>query len=323
MTTLKWGLIGCGDISKKRIAPALRDLENCELIAVNRANYNLAEEFAKEFGAQKWYKDWYDLVTDPEIEAVYIATPVNLHAEQTIAAAEAGKHVLCEKPMALHVRECDAIIKTCEKNHVKLGIAYYRHFYPVVQRIQEILTSGLIGQPIIAEINAFEWFNRKPGEPRYWLLEKEKAGGGPMMDFGCHRIEVMLHVFGSVRDIQSQLLQLHFERDVEDTAYVSLVFQQNVHGIIRVTHAAFEPQDTLNIYGTRGTLKVPVLNGGLLTITKEDGERHEEHLPHSNVHQPLIDDFTKAVLEDRNPAVDGTIGREVTRILDRIYYTSA
>jgi predicted dehydrogenase len=108
MTTLKWGLIGCGDISRKRVAPALRDLPNCNLVAVSRANFELAESFAREFGARKTYQHWQDLIADNEIDAVYIATPVHLHAEQTIASATAGKHVLCEKPMALDVAHVTA-----------------------------------------------------------------------------------------------------------------------------------------------------------------------------------------------------------------------
>src|SRR5206468_12923889 len=100
MRSLKWGLIGCGDIAQKRVAPALRDLPQCELQAITRSQADLAESFANEFGARKWYSTCSELLADKEIEAVYIATPVHLHAAQTIAAAEAGKHVLCEKPMA-------------------------------------------------------------------------------------------------------------------------------------------------------------------------------------------------------------------------------
>src|SRR5262245_33979092 len=102
-TVLKWGLIGAGDIVRKRIAPALRDLPNCNLIAVARNRAELAEKFAREFEIPRWYADWRELVNDPDIDAVYIATPVYLHAEQTIAAAQNGKHVLCEKPMAMNV----------------------------------------------------------------------------------------------------------------------------------------------------------------------------------------------------------------------------
>lgn len=319
MEKFRWGLIGCGDISRKTIAPALNTLEQCELLAVARANYALAKSFAQEFGAKRWYEHWQDLLADGEIDAVYIATPVYLHAEQAIAAAKAGKHVLCEKPMALHAKDCERMIEACRTHDVSLGIAYYRHFYPVITRVKDIIMSGEIGEPVIAEIQAFEWFDRKPGEPRYWLLEKEMAGGGPMMDFGCHRIEVLQHLFGDVKEMQSQIFNVHFKREVEDTAYVSLFFEDHTHGIIRVTHAAYEARDTLDIFGTKGTIHVPVLNSGILTVNNEKGERTEHHPPHLNSHQPLIEDFTHAVLEKRKPAVDGLVGREVTSVIDRIY----
>src|SRR6267143_5479105 len=119
MKEFGWGLIGCGDIAQKRVAPAIRDSPSSELIAVNRAQSERAAAFAKQFGARRWYLDWKKLLRDEEVEAVYIATPVHLHAEQTIAAAEAGKHVLCEKPMAMNVRECDAMIAACANNNVQ------------------------------------------------------------------------------------------------------------------------------------------------------------------------------------------------------------
>ena len=139
-------MIGCGDIARKRVAPALRDGAGCELAAVSRARAELAEGFAREFGARRWHADWHELVRDPEIDAVYVATPVDLHAPQTIAAAEAGRHVLCEKPMALTTAQCRAMIDACRANGVRLGVAYYRHFYPVLRRIREILAAGEIGR---------------------------------------------------------------------------------------------------------------------------------------------------------------------------------
>src|SRR5918911_4265141 len=158
----RWGLIGCGDIAHKRVAPALRDLHNCDLVAVSRADSDKAESFAREFGASRWYRDWRELIADEEVEAIYVATPVHLHAEQTIAAAEAGKHILCEKPMAMSVEECDRMIAACEANQVKLGVAYYRHHYPIIERIREILKTGEIGRPVIAQVNAFERFEPGP-----------------------------------------------------------------------------------------------------------------------------------------------------------------
>lgn len=316
---IRWGLIGCGDIARKRVAPALRDLHNCELVAVSRANFDKAEAFAREFGASRWYEDWRQLLADEEIEAIYIATPVHLHAEQTIAVAEAGKHVLCEKPMAMSVEECDRMIAACEANHVMLGVAYYRHQYPVIERIQTILKMGEIGRPIIAQMNAFERFEPDLSHPRRWLLKKEMSGGGPMFDFGCHRIEVLINLFGQVKEIRSLVGNVLFDREVEDTATALLQFEGGTQALLSVTHAAAEPQDTLKIFGSNGSIHVARLNEGEIKITTNDGERVETHTPHPNLHQPLIDDFVQAVLNKRDPQVDGHNGREVARINEEIY----
>ncbi|NBO65495.1 MAG: gfo/Idh/MocA family oxidoreductase [Acidobacteria bacterium] len=314
-----WGLIGCGDISRKRVAPALGELDGCELIAVNRGRPELAPGFAQEFGARRWYADWRDLLTDREVEAVYLATPVDLHADQTIAAAEAGKHVLCEKPMAINGAECDRMIDACEANGVKLGIAYYRHFYPVIQRIKELLLLGDIGQPVLARINAFEMFNPPPGSDRYWLLEPARSGGGPMMDFGCHRIEVLINLLGPVLGADSLHSSARLERQVEDTSLASFRFASGAVATLAVSHAAWEPQDTLDIFGERGSFHVPVLNSGQLTIRTKDGDRVEHHPPHSNIHLPLIEDFVISLRACRPPKVDGHQGREVARVEDLIY----
>ncbi len=133
---LNWGLIGCGDIVKKRVGPALRDLDNCNLLAVSRANPELVEECARDFGAKRWYHRWWELLDDGEIEAVYIATPPHLHEEQAIAAAERGKHIICEKPMSLSVEGCKRMIDAAKINGVSLSVAYYRHFYPIIRRVK-------------------------------------------------------------------------------------------------------------------------------------------------------------------------------------------
>ena len=310
-TPIKWGLIGCGDIARKRVAPALRDAPMCELIAVSRARAELAESFARDFGARRWHSDWRELVADEEIDAVYVATPVHLHSEQTIAAAEAGKHVLCEKPMAMDVAECDRMIAACRANGVKLGVAYYRHFYPVVRRVKELLDSRELGVPIIAQINAFEWFDPEPSNPRAWLIQKEFSGGGPMFDFGCHRIEVLLNVFGAVREVKATLANTYFHREVEDLATAIFQFESGTCATLTVAHSAREPQDTLDVFCSQGSIHIPVLNQGTMRVLSSAGERTEKHPNNSNIHQPLIEDFANAVLQNRDPKVSGEIGREV------------
>jgi len=258
-------------------------------------------------------------MADPEIDAVYIATPVDLHAEQMIAAAEAGKHVLCEKPMALTVADCDRVSSACDEAGAKVGIAYYRRFYPVLDRMKQIMAAGEIGRPVMARINAFESFNPAPGEPRHWLIEKARSGGGPMMDFGCHRIEVLMNLLGPINRTIAFTDQVRLQREVEDTAGAFFHCKSGAHAALLVSHATFESQDTLDVFGSEGTLRVPVLNEGQLHIKTHVDERVESHPPHANLHQPLVEDFVNALLADHAPSVGADVGREVQRIEELIY----
>jgi len=319
-STLGWGLIGCGDIAARRVAAALRDTPGSALVAVARARAELAEQFAREHGARRAHARWPDLVRDPEVTAVYVATPVRLHAEQAVAAAEAGKHVLCEKPMALDVAECARMRDAARAHGVRLGVAYYRHHYPVVARLRALLASGEIGAPVLAMVEAFEHFDPGPDHPRAWLLRRRESGGGPMMDFGCHRIEVLLDLLGPVAAVDGFPTNVRFrEREVEDTCVARLHFASGAEAVLAVSHAARESRDRVEIFASEGSAHVPVLNQGRLRLVAPSGTREEDHPPPANLHQPLVADFVRAVEEGRDPAVSGAIGLEVSRALDAIY----
>ncbi|HVO10341.1 MAG TPA: Gfo/Idh/MocA family oxidoreductase [Vicinamibacteria bacterium] len=323
MKGVRWGLIGCGDIAAKRVAAALGQARGSALVAVARARPQLAAAFAERHGAKRWHADWRDLLRDDEVDAVYVATPVHLHAEQAVAAAQAGKHVLCEKPMATDVAGCERMIAAARACGVRLGVAYYRHHYPVVTRLRELIASGEIGEPVLAEALAFEPFDVPPDDPRAWFLRRAQAGGGPMADFGCHRLEVLLDLLGPVAEVQGFPANLRFRnRDVEDTCVAHLRFRRGSLAVLTVTHAAHERRDTLSIFGSRGSAHAGVLNEGTLRVVTSAGSREERHPPHPNLHQPLVEDFVAAVLGGRAPAVSGEVGLDVSRALARIYGSS-
>jgi predicted dehydrogenase len=237
-----------------------------------------------------------------------------------VAALEAGKHVLCEKPMALDVAGCDRMIAAARHAKVRLGVAYYRHHYPLIARLREMVRSREIGRPVLAQAQAFEPFDLPAEHPRRWFLQKAEAGGGPMMDFGCHRIEVLLDLLGPVAEVRGFPTNVRFhQRDVEDTCVAHLRFQDGAEAVVAVTHAAEERRDTLQLFATAGSAHVDVLNEGGLRIVTTNGVREERHPPPANLHQPLVEDFVASVRVGGEPGVTGEVGREVSRVLAAIY----
>jgi predicted dehydrogenase len=221
--------------------------------------------------------------------------------------------------MALSVDECDRMIRAAEVAGVRLGIAYYRHFYPIVRRVEQLLAAGAIGAPVMAQLNAFELFDPAPDHPRAWLLDPALSGGGPMFDFGCHRIEVLLDLFGDVAEVGALRGNVLFDRRVEDAAIATLRFAPGPLAVVSVAHAAAEPQDTLHLFGSEGSIHVEQLNGSELRITRRGTETVELHPHAENVHLPLIQQFVDAVLGGGQPVVDGAAGRAVNRVLEAIY----
>ena len=234
MSQIRWGMIGCGDIAQRCVGPALTSLSTCELVAVSRREPSALQSCVNQFGAQKGYENWQDLCADDSIQAVYLASPVHLHGEQAVKAAECGKHVLCEKPLALDSGEGKAMIDAADQNGVHLGVAYYRHFFPVVLRMKEILAAGEIGDVMQIRIDAAETPLFSKDHPRYWIFEKEKAGGGCLMDFGCHRIEVLLYLQGEIARVKASTAKVYDRHDVEDAATLLLEFGSGAHGVLSV-----------------------------------------------------------------------------------------
>jgi predicted dehydrogenase len=319
MERIAWGLIGCGDIAHRRVGPALRDLDTCRFVALTRARADQAAECARELGAERACVDWRELVGDPEIQAVYIATPPHLHAEIAVAAAGAGKHVVCEKPMAPTVAEADAMIAACRKAGVRLSVAYYRHLYPAIARIREILSAGEIGTPLLVQLHAFEFFDLPPDHPRRWLFEPEISGGGALMDFGCHRIEVLLNLLGEPEEVRGLTGSGFSGRAVEDTAVALLRFKQGALGTVTVSTVLEEPRDTLDIFGSKGSLHVPAVNHGRFTVRSAAGTREEAYPCNENLHLPYLQAVTAALLAGDEPPVSGEQGREVTRVITEVY----
>jgi 1,5-anhydro-D-fructose reductase (1,5-anhydro-D-mannitol-forming) len=186
---LRWLVIGIGDITTKRVIPAIQAEPQSELTGIVTRD----SRKAKPYGVPT-YADLSIALNRSDVDAVYVATPVFLHAENTIESLRAGKHVLCEKPVAMNYAEACSMRDAAEEAGRTLGIAYYRRTYPKVNRALDLIRQGAIGVPVLAEANCHSWFS--PQDQEDWRFDPIRAGGGPLYDIGSHRIDLMNLLFG-------------------------------------------------------------------------------------------------------------------------------
>ena len=316
---IRWGIIGCGDVAKKRVARAIQNDANSKLGAVCRRDETKLQSFAEEFGVSVATTSADEVINSPEIDAVYIATPVNLHRPQTVAAAAAGKHVLVEKPMAMSTAECNEMIAACDTADVRLGVAYYRPFYPVVHRMQQLVQSGEIGKVLSVSATTCTPFAIDAGEDGYWRVLPEAGGGGALMDIGSHRLDLFLRMFGSVSDVKAQCSTVAASYQADDVSTLALRFESGIHGLLHCCFGSSTDPDEFAILGTNGRLVSRPLNGGELIIEHGREQIIEQHPPASNFNSPLIADFSVAILESRPPLVTGEAGRDVNLVMEQAY----
>jgi predicted dehydrogenase len=282
---LNWVVVGIGDISMRRVIPAIQAEPRSRLYGL------VTRDAAKAapYDARVW-TTLDEALADPAVQAVYVATPVFLHAPQTIQSLRSGKHVICEKPMAMNEAEARSMVQTAEETGLKFGVAYYRRAYPKVHRAKQLLEAGVIGRPVLAELTCHEWRDEK-GSQRSWLIDPAQAGGGPLYDIASHRIDVLNFLFGQPERAAGFLSNAVHQYAVEDNATVMIDYAGGVRGVVDVRWHSKIRRDECRIRGTEGEMELSPLNGPELVYP---GGR--ESLPvHANVHTPMIENFVDAV----------------------------
>lgn len=287
---LNWIVIGIGDISARRVIPAIQAEPRSKLYGVVTRD----PAKAANYGTKVW-TSLDEALADSAIDAVYVATPVFLHGPQTVASLRAGRHVMCEKPMAMNEAEARTMVQTAEATRRIFAVAYYRRGYPKVLRARQLLAAGAVGKPLLAQLTCHGWFDGKAYDgadhSRYWLVDPAKAGGGPLYDIASHRIDLLNYFFGQPQRVSAQLSNAVHHYAVEDNATVLIEYAGGVRGIVDVRWNSKIKRDECHIRGTDGEMEMTPLNGPELVYP---GGR--EHLPvHSNVHLPLIENFADAV----------------------------
>jgi 1,5-anhydro-D-fructose reductase (1,5-anhydro-D-mannitol-forming) len=281
---LNWIVIGIGDIVTRRVIPAIQAEPRSHLYGVVTRDPRKAAPYNTRI-----FTTLDEALSHPAVQAVYVATPVFLHAPQTIQSLRAGKHVLCEKPMAMNEAEARTMTQAADKSGKIFGVAYYRRFYPKVQRAKQLLESGIIGKPVLAELTNHMWFDGTG--PRSWLVDPAQAGGGPLFDIASHRIDVLNFLFGQPLRATGYLSNVVHHYAVEDNATVLIEYAAGVRAVVDVRWHSARNRDECRIRGTEGEVELSPLNGPDLVYP---GSR-EGLPPHANLHAPLIGNFVDAV----------------------------
>ena len=254
MQKLRWGVIGAGGIADRRTLPGMMLADNAELIAVMEINMEFAEKLRAKYNAKRAYDSAEALLADPEIDAVYIASPVVLHAKQAEMAADAGKQILIEKPLAMSSAEGEKVIEYCRSKGVRIAAGFMMRFGAYVMEMKKDIAEGKIGDVVSSYSQFTCWYPDMPGN---WRQSKSKGGGGALMDMGVHCIDLVQYVTGrKVKQVTAMNDTLTFKYEVEDS---SIVLMRLENGAQCVVQSNFNiPDDAakwrLEFFGTKGRM---------------------------------------------------------------------
>lgn len=291
MQEIKWGIIGCGEVTEIKSGPAFNKVPNSSLVAVMRRDAIKAADYAHRHGVPKWYSDATELINDPEVNAIYIATPPLQHEAYTLQALAAGKPVYVEKPMAIHAAAAKRMALAAEKNGVKLVVAHYRRAQPLFLKIKEMLAAKVIGDVRFVQLQMLlpRQSNMIAKSAHNWRMEPALSGGGLFHDLAPHQLDLMLYYFGSYSRSSGIAVQQEGDYVADDLVTGQILFDSGVvfNGSWCFTVPPADQQDLCEIYGSKGKISFAVFgNKVTLSIDGVDEEFIFEALEH--VEQPMI-----------------------------------
>jgi predicted dehydrogenase len=297
MKTIRWGFIGCGDVTERKSGPAFSMVEGSTVVAVMSRDIEKAKSYAQRHHIARWYDDAQELVDDPDVNAIYIATPPSSHATFAIMAMKAGKPVYIEKPMASSYEECARINRISKETGIPCFVAYYRRYLPYFLKVKELIDNGSIGKVINVQIR----FAQPPSELDYnrtnlpWRLLPSIAGGGYFYDLAPHQLDILQEMFGCILEAEGFCANIGGLYDVEDTVSASFRFESGLPGSGSWCFVAHESakEDRIELIGDKGMICFSVFTFDPIALHTERGR---EEIPVENptyVQLPLI----KAVVE--------------------------
>ena len=299
MKYLKWGFIGCGEVTEKKSGHALNEVEASSIYAVMSRNIEHARSYAKRHHIPQCYNDAQELIDDPHVNAIYIATPPSSHATYAIMAMNAGKPVYVEKPLAASYDDCARINRVSEQTGVPCFVAYYRRYLPYFQKVKSIIQDGTIGKIINVQVR----FSCPPRDLDYsaaaelpWRLQPDISGGGYFYDMAPHQLDLLQDMFGVITDAKGMCANRGGLYQAEDTVSACFRFESGLLGSgswCFVGHQSAE-EDRIDVVGDKGSLSFSVFNYAPISLVTSEGNTSITVPNPSYVQLPII----KAVIED-------------------------
>lgn len=317
MQKLKWAVLGAGDVAQRRTMPAIKKAKNAELFSVFSRTEEKAKRVAEEYGAERYYTDIDELLSDDDIDAVYISTPPYLHCEHTCLAAEHGLDIVCDKPMATNPAECEKMIDACEANRVALQICFLFRFHSCFIKIKNLIAEGKLGQVVQARMPILKY---APKEEGAWRREPKKAGGGSIMDIGAHSIDLLRYVIGSeVTKVSAFCSNRIFQYGTEDTGIVMMKFEDGAFAFTDTSFATSTEGDIVfEVYGSEGSVIV-YNDDGWKIKTYIGSESNIEPSQYEDLYQFQFEHFARYLNGDEKAVVTGIDGLKTSKIIEAAY----
>ena len=293
MKQINWGFIGCGEVTEKKSGPAFNEVEGSQVVAVMSRSENKARSYAERHHIRKWYTDAQELIDDPDVNAIYIATPPSSHATFAIMAMRAGKPVYIEKPLAASYNDCIRINRISEQTGVPCFVAYYRRYLPYFQKVKEIIENGTIGKVINVQLR----FSVPPRDLDYknekelpWRLQPDIAGGGYFYDLAPHQIDLLQNIFGVITRAHGYPANRAHLYKAEDTVSACFFFENGVTGSGSWCFVGHESakEDCIEIIGDKGSLSFSVFTYEPIVLVTSEGKQSITVPNPSYVQLPII-----------------------------------
>lgn len=319
---IKWGFIGCGEVTEKKSGPAFSIVPGSEVVAVMSRKLDNAKSYALRHGIARYYDDAQRLVDDPEVNAVYIATPPSTHATYAIMAMKSGKAVYVEKPMASNYEDCCRINRIAEKTRVPCFVAYYRRYLPYFLKVMQLVKDGAVGNVINVQIR----FAVPPRDLDYnskslpWRVQPDIAGGGYFYDLAPHQIDLLQQMFGPIVEAEGYKANRGGLYETEDSVSACFRFDNGLPGSgswCFVAHASAK-EDRVEIIGDKGSLSFSVFTYEPIVLYTENG-REEFHVENPEfVQLPLIKLVVEHLQDKAVCTCDCVSATPVNWVVDRI-----